>query len=100
MSLKNPDTLIKVVTETTETRTKEQRYEFLNMPFGTLGASLFENMLAEKDDVANRQSKDCLIRVGAGGAIKNDNRIRTAGQFLLVPPQSLTNLKMKKYCQN
>ena len=73
--------MIKVVTETTEKRTKEQRYEFLNMLFGTLTANLFGKMLAGKDDVANRQGKGCVIRVGADGAIKNGKGICTAGQL-------------------
>ena len=47
--IENSGLLIKGVTQTTENETKEQRGGFLSMLLGTLGANLFETMLAGKE---------------------------------------------------
>ena len=44
-SLEDASLLIKGVTQTIENETKEQKGKFLSMLFGTLDASLIENLL-------------------------------------------------------
>ena len=46
--LEDTDQLIKRVTQTLKNETKEQRGGFFSMILGTLGASLWGNMLADK----------------------------------------------------
>ena len=47
-SLKDSCILLESVTKTVKNEEKEQRREFIGMLLGTLGASLFGNMLAGK----------------------------------------------------
>ena len=47
-ALKDSNILLKRVTKTIKTKTKEQTWGFLNILFGTLGASLLGNMLSGK----------------------------------------------------
>ena len=66
-ALENFNILLKGVTETIKNKTKEQKGGFLNMLLGTLGASLFGNMLAGK----------WIVRAGSGN--KKGKRIVRAG---------------------
>ena len=59
--------MLKEVTKTIESETKEQQGGFLGMLLGTLGASLLENLLSGKG----------IVRAGAGN--KNGKRILRAG---------------------
>ena len=57
--------LMKVITKTIETETKEKGAEFLGKLLGTLGASLLDDMLAGKGMVAT--SHGCgMMRAGFG----------------------------------
>ena len=47
-SLENSCLFVKIVSQTIENETKEQRGEFLGVLLGTLGTSSLENMLASK----------------------------------------------------
>ena len=62
-SLEDSGLLIKDITEMIENETKNQKYGFLGMLLGTLGASLLGNMLARKGvniagEGVNRAGKD------------------------------------------
>ena len=59
--------LLKGVTEKIENETKEQKGGFLSMLLGTLGASLFGNLLSGKGTV---RAGEGLVRVGYGSSIK------------------------------
>ena len=48
-ALKDSDISLKGVTKTIQNKAKEQKGGFLSMLLGTLGASLLENLLAEKE---------------------------------------------------
>ena len=48
-ALDNSNILLKGVTKTVKDETKEQKGGFLSMLLGTLGASLLENLLKEKE---------------------------------------------------
>ena len=48
-ALDNSNILLKGVTKTIKDETKEQKGGFLSMLLGTLGASLLENLLKEKE---------------------------------------------------
>ena len=47
-SLEESGLLIKYVSETIKNKAKEQKYGFLGMLLGTLGASLLRNLLTDK----------------------------------------------------
>ena len=55
-ALKDSSILLKRVTKTIQNKTKEQKGGFLSMLFGTLGASLFWNVLTVKG----------IVRAGSG----------------------------------
>ena len=63
--------IIKDASETTENGAKEQKGGFSSMLWGTLGASLFGNMLAGKGAKATRQGR---------GVIRADRGTTSAGQ--------------------
>ena len=54
-ALENTNILLKGVTETIKNETKEQKGGFLSMLLGTLGASLFGNLLSEKKNCKSRR---------------------------------------------
>ena len=62
-ALENSGILLKGVTKTIENETKEQRGGFLSMLLGTLGASLFGNLLSGKGIV---RAGDGIVRAGEG----------------------------------
>ena len=59
--------LLKGVTEKIENETKEQKGGFLSMLLGTLGASLFGNLLSGKGTV---RAGEGIVRAGYGSSIK------------------------------
>ena len=60
-SLKESGLLTKDVAETINNEAKEQKGRFLSMVLGTLGASLFKNLLTGKSTIGAGES---TIRVG------------------------------------
>ena len=66
-ALEDSNILLKRVTETIKNETKEQKKGFLSMLLGTLGASLFGNLLSEKgivrDGSGNKKGKG-VVRAG------------------------------------
>ena len=68
-ALEDSNILLKEVTKTIENETKEQKGGFLSMLYGTLGASLFGNLVAGKGIVRagswNKKGKG-IIRAGYG----------------------------------
>ena len=57
--------LIKGVSETIKNEAKEQKEGFLGILLGTLGASLLENLLTGKVEIATTQGRS-KIRTGKG----------------------------------
>ena len=66
-ALQDSNILLKRVTKTIKNKTKEQKGGYLSMFFGTLGASMSENLLAGKG----------IVRAGSG-----NNGIFNAASFL------------------
>ena len=62
-SLENSGLLLKVVSETIQNEAKEQKGGFVSMLLGTLGASLFGNILTGKG--INR-AREGIVRAGYG----------------------------------
>ena len=58
-ALENSNILLKGVTKTIKNETKEQKWGFLSMLLGTLGASLFGNSLTGKGIL--RAGSDCPL---------------------------------------
>ena len=77
-SLEDSGFVSKVVSETIQNEAKEQKGGFLGMLLGTLGASLLENILAGKGEIAKRQGRgvnragEGVIRAGYGNK-RQDN---------------------------
>ena len=67
-SLEDSSLLLKGVIETIQNEAKEQKGEFLSMLLGTLGASLFGNILAGEG--ANK-AEEGTVRAFYGSSIKN-----------------------------
>ena len=88
-ALENSGILLKVVTKTIETETKEQRAGFLSILIGTLGASLLGNLLT--GGKGKVRAGEGVVRAGEG-AKKNLN-------FLLLF-HSLTNFEISEYYKN
>ena len=66
-ALENSGTLLKGVSKTIENETKEQRGGFLRMLLGTLGASLFGNLLTGKGIM---RAGDGIVHAGSGSKKK------------------------------
>ena len=68
-ALEDSNILLEGVTKTIKNETKEQKWRFLSMLLGTLGASLFGNLLTGKGIVrvgtGNEKGKG-IVRAGAG----------------------------------
>ena len=68
-ALQDPNILLKGLTKTIKNETKEQKGGFLDMLFGTLGASLLGNLLAGKGILragsGNKKGKG-IVRAGTG----------------------------------
>ena len=72
-ALENSGILLKVVTETIENETKEQRGRFLSMLLGTLGASLLGNLLSGK---GLTRAGEGIVRAGEGVKKNPENSAR------------------------
>ena len=66
-ALEDSNILLKGVTKTIESKTKEQTRGFLSMLLDTLGASLLGNLLSEKGTVTDEEG---IVRTGDGSPIK------------------------------
>ena len=64
-SLKDSGLLLKGVTETVQNEVKEEKGGFISMLLGTLGASLFWNILTGRGTIAKRQGRG-INRAGEG----------------------------------
>ena len=72
-ALENSDILLKGVSKTIKSETKEQRCGFLSMLLGTLGASLLSNLLtggkgivrAGEGSIVSRAKGDGIVRAGS-----------------------------------
>ena len=73
-ALEDSNILLKGVTETIKNEIKEQNGGFLRMLLGTLGASLFRNLVTGKGVVkagyGNNKGKG-VVRAGLGNQLKN-----------------------------
>ena len=87
-ALENSGILLKGVSKTIENETKEQRGGFLSMLLGTLGASLFGNLLTGKGIM---RAGDGIVRAGSGSKKKLN---------LLLPFHPLTNIEINEYYKN
>ena len=63
-ALDNSGILLKGVTKTVESETKEQRGGFLSMLLGTLGASLLGNLLTGRKGIV--RAGEGVVRAGEG----------------------------------
>ena len=84
-ALENSNILIKRVTKTTKSETKEQKGGFLSMLFGTLGSSLLGNLLTGKGIVRggsgcplsstfkNKKGKG-ILRAGSGRPLSSSSK--------------------------
>ena len=68
-SLEDSGLLLKGITETVQNEVKEQKGGFLSMLLGTLGASLFGNLLTGKGAIATSQGRG-IYRAGKGRGIE------------------------------
>ena len=85
-ALENSCVLLKGVTETNKSETKEQKGGLLSMLLGTLRASLLGNLLTGKGTV---RAGEGTVRAGEGMKKK-----------ALMSPHPLTNFEIKKYYEN
>ena len=81
--------MLKGVTKTIETETKEQRGGFLSMLLGTLGASLLGNLLTGRKGIV--RAGEGVIRAGEGVKKKLN---------VLLPFQPLINFEISAYYKN
>ena len=99
-ALQNSGILLKGVTKTIENETKEQKGGFLSMLLGTLGASLFGNLLsggkgivrAGEGNVASRAKGEGKVRAGEGSKKHSLNS--------LLPFHPLRNIEINEYYKN
>ena len=99
-ALENSGILLKGVSKTIKSETKEQRGGFLSMLLGTLGASLLGNLLtggkgivrAGEGSVASRAKGNGIVLAGEGSKKKNLNS--------LLPFHPLTNIEISEYYAN
>ena len=89
-SLEDSGSLLKGVTETVQNEVKEEKGGSLSMLLGTLGASLFGNILAGKG--INRAGEG-IVRAGYGN--KKGKKKQPNG--FLMSPHPLTNFEIQKY---
>ena len=100
-ALENTGILLKGVSKTIKSETKEQRGGFLSMLLGTLGASLLGNLLtggkgivrAGEGSVASRTKGDGIVRAGEGSG--NKKKLN-----LLLPFHTLINIEISDYYKN
>ena len=103
-ALKDSNILLKRVNTTIKMETQEQKGGFLSMLLGTLGSSLFGNLLKGKGIVragtGNKKGKG-IVRTGTGNKKKRNCKRwywKTVG--FLIPRHPLTNFEIQKYYKN
>ena len=74
-ALEDSNFLLKGVTKTIKNETKEQKGRFLSMLLGTLGTSLFGNLLSGKGTV---RAGEGIVRAGYGSSIKKSSSSTTS----------------------
>ena len=89
-ALENSGILLKGVSKTIESETKEQRGGFLSMLLGTLGASLLGNLLTGGKGIM--RAGDRIVRAGSGS---KKNKLNS-----LLPFHPLTNIEISEYYKN
>ena len=87
-ALEDSNILLKGATKTIKDETKEQKGGFLSMLLGTLGASLFGNLLSGKGTV---RAGEGIVRAGYDSSIK---------KIAQTPPHPLTHFEIKEYYEN
>ena len=104
-ALEDSGILLKGVTRSVATQTKEKKGGFLSMLLGTLGASLLGNLLSGKGVTTEQPERvkrargmlragEGMLRAGEGaGSEKNSN-------LLINPPHPLTNFEINDYYEN
>ena len=73
--LEDSGILLKGVTISVATQTKEQKRGFLSMLLGTLGASLFGNLLSGKGML---RAGEGMLRAGEGGRASETSRVNNS----------------------
>ena len=97
--LENCGILLKGVSKTIETETKEQRGGFLSMLLGTLGASLLGNLLSGGKSIM--RAGEGIVRAGEGNVVsraKGEGSKKTLKSLL--PFHPLTNIEISEYYVN
>ena len=91
-ALEDSNILLKGVTKTIKSETKEQKGRLLSMLLGTLGAGLLGNILPGKG----------IVKAGSGNEKRKRNCISWSWKRMgfLIPPHPLTNFEIQKYYQN
>ena len=101
-ALENSDILLKGVTKTIESETKEQKGGFLGMLLGTLGASLLGNLLSSGKGIVRAGEGATkgtgIVRAGEG-ATKGAGA-KKEQKFNLMPPHPLINFEISEYYKN
>ena len=100
-ALDDSNILLKGVAKTIKNETKEKKVGFLSKLFGTLGASVLGNILAEKGIVragsGNRKGKG-IVRGGSGKRIVRAGYGKKMG--FLIPSHPSTNFEIQRYYQH
>ena len=92
-SLEDSELLLKGVSEAIQNEAKEQNGRFLSMLLGTLGASLFRDMLFGKKGKEVIRVDERTIRAGYGSK-------RSSLKKNLITPHPLTNFEIQAPYQN
>ena len=87
-ALDDSNILLKGVAKTIKNETKEKKVGFLSKLFGTLGASVLGNILAEKG----------IVRAGSGKRIVRAGYGKKMG--FLIPSHPSTNFEIQRYYQH
>ena len=99
-ALEDSGILLKGVTRSIATQTKEQKGGFLSVLLGTLGASLLGNLLPGKGVGQG------MLRAGEGilhageGYLKKESKSLIRRSNSLLPPHPLTNFEISDYYKN
>ena len=100
--LENSGILLKGVSKTIESETREQRGGFLSMLLGTLGASLLGNLLTGGKGIV--RAGDGIVRVGEGNVVSRAKGEGSGSEKkplnTLLPFHPLTNIEINEYYKN
>ena len=94
-ALENSGVLLKGVSKTVKSETKEQRGGFLSMLLGTLGASLLGNLLTGGKGIM--RAGDRIVRAGDGIARACEESKKKTNLNSLLPFHPLTNVEISEY---